>query len=448
MLHQQTNILVIGAGAAGLMAARDLARAGKSVTIIEARNRLGGRIHTFTSSEFSAPVELGAEFMHGDVPLTKELLREASITYQDPGGKNYEVGQGHAQETGDYMEDLPLLLDTLYTLSDDMPLAAFLTQYFPEDRYQLLRDQATRFAEGYDAADSQRASVFALRDEWSGGGAEDSPRPLGGYGGLLQLLAQQLQAAGGTIELGTVVQAVHWQPGHVEVRCDNDRYYQAQQVVLTVPLGVLQATEEQPGYVAFVPELSEKRTAAAAMGFGAIIKVLFEFDEAFWEHSAAELAQPLSDLGFLFSDAPIPTWWAQLPDPRPLLTGWLGGPTALHLRDTPDEVIIEQALESLAYIFTTTPAYLRAKLRGQRVANWAADPFALGAYTYSTVDTATARLVLLQPIEQTLFFAGEAVYAGPALGTVEAALQSGKDVAASIINQQLTPSSSEPQALR
>ncbi|OUJ74232.1 flavin monoamine oxidase family protein [Hymenobacter crusticola] len=433
MLHQQADILVVGAGAAGLMAARDLARAGKSVIILEARHRLGGRIHTFSSPAFSQPIELGAEFMHGDVPLTKELLREAGTAYQDPGGKNYEVGSDHAQETGDYMEDLPLLLDKLHTLSHDMPLVAFLNQYFPEDRYQLLREQAIRFAEGYDAADSERASVFALRDEWSAGGAEDSPRPVGGYGSMLTLLAQQLAAAGGKMELGAIVREIHWQRGHVEVRCDENQYYAAQQVVVTVPLGVLQATESEPGYVAFVPELPTKRNAAAAMGFGAIIKVLLEFDEAFWEHDSSGLAQPLPDLGFLFSDAPIPTWWAQLPDPRPLLTGWLGGPAATALCDASDETVMNQALDSLAYIFATTPEYLRTKLRGHQVANWAADPFARGAYTYSTIDTAAARPVLLQPVEQTLFFAGEGLYTGPALGTVEAALQSGKDTAASMI---------------
>ncbi|GGF26803.1 flavin monoamine oxidase family protein [Hymenobacter cavernae] len=433
MLHQQADILLIGAGVAGLMAARDLARANKSVLVLEARDRLGGRIHTFASPDFAQPVELGAEFMHGDVSITRALLHEAGIAYHDTEGKNYEVGRGQAVETGDYMEDLPLLLEKLHELSDDMPLAAFLHQYFPEDRYQLLREQAIRFAEGYDAADSHRASAFALREEWSAGGAEDSPRPVGGYGGMVALLARQLREAGGHVELGTIVQEVHWQPGQVTVHCDQNRHYEARQIVLTVPLGVLQATADEPGYIRFVPELPAQRAAAAAMGFGAIIKILLEFDEVLWEHASANLGQPTPNLGFLFSDAPIPTWWAQLPDPRPLLTGWLGGPTATRLRDAPDETIINQALESLAYIFATTPDFLRTKLHGWRVANWAADPFARGAYTYSTVATATARPVLLQPVEQTLFFAGEALYAGPAFGTVEAALESGANAAQSLL---------------
>jgi monoamine oxidase len=433
MSYQQAEILVIGAGAAGLMAARNLARAGKSVILLEARNRLGGRIHTFTGSGFGEPVETGAEFMHGDVPLTVGLFQEANILYYDTGGKNYEVMRGRAEESEMFMEDMPLLLDTLYSLPHDMPLTTFLEQHFADDRYQTLREQAIRFAEGYDAADADRASVFALREEWSAGGAEDSPRPVGGYGAVVALLAQQTEAAGGAIHLETIVQEVHWAPNRVEVHCDRGRRYEARQAILTVPLGVLQLEAGQPGFLHFVPDLPTQRAAAAAMGFGSVIKILLEFKDAFWENASPELAQPMPDLGFLFSDASIPTWWAQLPDPRPLLTGWLGGPAATRLRDAPDEAIITQALESLAYLFATTPDYLRTQLRAQLVANWGADPFARGAYTYSTINTAAARPVLLQPIERTLFFAGEALYAGPALGTVEAALQSGEDVAASII---------------
>ncbi|WP_165699422.1 flavin monoamine oxidase family protein [Hymenobacter jejuensis] len=427
--NQDNTTIVIGAGAAGLIAARDLARAGKSVVLLEARSRIGGRIHTFTGQGFSQPTEAGAEFMHGEVPLTQALLRGADIACHDTAGRAYAVKQGKAQKSEEFIENMPLLLSTLQALEHDMPLLDFLDEYFPDDRHHNLRDSAIRFAEGYDAADAGRASTFALRDEWTAGGAEDSPRPEGGYGRLIELLAQQAQAAGATIQLSTVAQEIRWQRGKVEVICDQNRRYQAQQLLVTVPLGVLQATKGQPGYLRFTPELPEQRAAAAAMGFGPVIKILLEFDEAFWDAKSAEVVQPTPEMGFLFSDAPVPTWWSQLPNPQPLLTGWLGGPAAAKLHDASAEDIVNQSLESLAYCFQTTPEFLRSHLRGQQVINWGADPFARGAYAYATLETASARPILNQPLDNTLYFAGEALYEGPAMGTVEAALGSGEQAA-------------------
>ncbi|KAA9327666.1 FAD-dependent oxidoreductase [Hymenobacter busanensis] len=421
----ETDILIIGAGAAGLMAARHLSQAGRRVRVLEARHRLGGRIHTFTDAGFRQPTEAGAEFLHGDAPLTEALLRETGQPWHDTGGTSYELLAGQLREAEEFMEDLPLLLDKLHALSHDMPLAEFLATHLPEDHYAALREQVTRFAEGFDAADAQCASAFALRDEWSEGGAEDSPRPLGGYGPVVAHLAKQCEAAGATIRLATVVEAVRWQRGHVEIACTGGETFRAAQVLVTVPLGVLQAPAGSPGAVRFEPELPEMRAAVAAMGFGPVIKVLLEFQADFWTAAVPEVSRPMPNLGFLFSDAAVPTWWTQLPDARPLLTGWLGGPAADRLRHTPDADVLALALASLSQLFGTGEAFLRAQLQAHRVVNWGADAFARGAYAYATVETPAARRVLAQPIEHTLFFAGEAVHDGPNMGTVEAALASG-----------------------
>ena len=135
----------------------------------------------------------------------------------------------------------------------------------------------------------------------------------------------------------------------------------------------------------------------------------------------------MPDLSFLFSDAPFPTWWSQLPDPRPLLTGWLAGPAATQLRTTPDETLLAQALASLAGLLGTTPAFLRSQLLAHRIVNWAADPYALGAYAYTAVGASEGRAAMGTPVANTLFIAGEGVYDGPYIGTVEAALTSGAD---------------------
>jgi len=414
-----SELIIIGAGAAGLFAACELARAGRRVTVLEARERVGGRVHTLTPTGFTAPIETGAEFMHGDVPLTKQLLREAGIKWEATEGTTYVVKNGEVQPDGAFFGELPPLLKKLYTLEHDLPLAEFLTQEFAGPEHADLRAIATQFAEGYDAADPARASAFALRDEWAEGGADDSPRPVGGYGPLLEWLAAQAQAAGATLALGIAAQQVEWQPGQATVLAADGTRYQARQVLCTVPLGVWQRPAGQPGHLAFAPELPEHRAAAQHLGNGPVIKFLLEFEAPLWQPS-------LPELEFLLSDQPVPTWWSQLPDCRPLLTGWLAGPAAARYQATPEAELLELALGSLATVLGTTAAALRTHLRASHISNWGAEPFSYGAYSYPTVGAPDFRAALGAPVTDTLFFAGEALVGGAAAGTVEAALVSGQ----------------------
>ncbi|HEX8060924.1 MAG TPA: FAD-dependent oxidoreductase, partial [Cyclobacteriaceae bacterium] len=89
-----SSIIIIGAGAAGLTAARSLGKTGKQVTVLEARNRVGGRIFTSTDGGFSQPVENGAEFIHGDLPLTQQLAKEAGVKFRDGDGRQWNVESG------------------------------------------------------------------------------------------------------------------------------------------------------------------------------------------------------------------------------------------------------------------------------------------------------------------------------------------------------------------
>ncbi|GAB3836049.1 flavin monoamine oxidase family protein [Hymenobacter jeollabukensis] len=423
-----SSLLIIGAGVAGLLAARDLARAGRRVTVLEARDRVGGRICPISDGGFSAPVEGGAEFIHGEAPLTRALLREGGIAWHDTAGRNYQAQNGQLREAEEFIAEMPRLIQALQALEHDLPLADFLDRYLAGAGNAELRRQVTQFAEGFDLADLRRASTFALRDEWAEGGAEDSPRPAGGYARLLELLTRQCAAAGVTVRCQAPVHTVHWRDGHV--RCEGPGgTFEARQALITVPLGVLQAPPEAPGALRFEPELPGLRAAVAALGMGSVVKILLEFDAAFWEK--ADAPRPAPELGFLFVEAAIPTWWSQQPDPRPLLTGWLGGPAAEAA--TPPDTLLTQALESLAAIFCTPVAELHRRLRAHRVLDWGADPWARGAYTYPTVGGAAARQVLATPVADTLFFAGEALYEGPAGGTVEAALSSAGSVVRQLV---------------
>ncbi|QNF33015.1 FAD-dependent oxidoreductase [Adhaeribacter swui] len=431
-----TDVLIIGAGAAGLMAARELTQQGLKVTILEARHRLGGRIFTQQENNFSVPVEAGAEFVHGDLPLTQVLFQEAQVSLHLLAGKNYQILDGILKESEEFIEHFDELLARLNELEEDMPFAEFLKKYLSGDEFAELRQGVTRFAEGYDAADINRTSSLALRDEWQTDGAANSYHPTGGYHQIIDLLAHQVQANGGTIVTTTPVKEINWQPKQVQVTCTTGKTYQAPKVLITVPLGVLQAEPTAEGSIQFTPALPQRQQALATLGFGPVIKIVLEFKSAFWEENEtnAAVTQKMPELAFLFTDASaIAAWWTQLPNPAPVLTGWIAGSEAEIRRNATPTELLSEALTTLALLFDTSVAYLREQLVAQQVFNWAADPFARGAYAYATVGGTTARQILNIPEANTLYFAGEALYEGTAIGTVEAALASGKKAAEQII---------------
>ncbi|RYG47463.1 MAG: FAD-dependent oxidoreductase, partial [Chitinophagaceae bacterium] len=130
----------------------------------------------------------------------------------------------------------------------------------------------------------------------------------------------------------------------------------------------------------------------------------------------------------------IPTWWTQHPVKNNLITGWAGGPVAAKFSQHTDDEVIEIALQSLANIFDTSVEKLRNIIESSYVFNWSKNEESLGAYSFSTPDSASARKILNEPLKNTLFFAGEGLYHGPYTGTVEAALDSGEKVARKLLD--------------
>ena len=443
MTESPWDVVIIGAGAAGLAAARSLVESGRSVLVLEARDRIGGRIWTRHESDTATPVELGAEFIHGQAPHTFHLLHEAGQAALDAGGGHWTLLHGKLQQrTEDLFDQVQRAMKAGNVLGKpDMPFQQFLDE---GSRYGLAREAAElarRFVQGFDAADPARVSAQSIAEEWAAGGMLDSPqsRPLGGYSSVLTALAGKLARSAAHVQLQTVVETVQWRQGLVEIEglfADQPFRAVAPRAIVTVPVGVLQVARGAVGAIHFSPALEEKRAALAGILSGPVLKVVLRFRKAFWEELEGGRYR---DASFFYSlETTFPTFWTSKPLRSPFINAWLGGPPAGLLSEKSDAQIIQEALKSLEGMFGGQLPGGKAQLEAAFVHNWQRDPFARGAYSYVGVGhNDTARRSLAAPLQETLYFAGEATDTEGEAATVTGALQSGLR-AAREVNDSLT----------
>lgn len=190
-------------------------------------------------------------------------------------------------------------------------------------------------------------------------------------------------------------------------------------VIITASLGVLQRTPGTPASIMFSPDIPAYRQAAQEMGYGSVIKVLMEFRKRFWEDG----------VGFVLSDEPAPTWWTQDPSSDKLLTGWIAATAMRNFQTLSAGDQLRTCIRSLASIFKVGEDLVREQLVACSIHDWMKAPYIRGGYSYETVGSEAARKQMHRPVEDTLFFSGEALYEGQALATVEAALCSGQAAA-------------------
>jgi monoamine oxidase len=395
------DVIVIGAGAAGLMAAYTLTRHGKKVIVLEARNRCGGRIHTINQQPH---LELGAEFVHGNLPVTLNLLQQAGIKYHHAGGEMWQYKKGSFTTKDEPIAGWDKLIEKLNKLQQDCSMTEFLKREFGGNEYAELRNSVNRYVAGYDTADPNRASAMALKTEWQNEDEDAQYRIDGGYQEMINYLADEIRSAGSEIHLNLPINRVQWQAGKANAITVDGLEYEARHMLIALPLGVLQADG-----LRFEPPTPQQQSAINKMGYGAIIKVLLQFKEAFWEDKEAGklIGRDPKNMGFILSDQPIPTWWTQAPLHNNVLTGWLGGPNAATKKDAGEEEILNEAINSLTNIFKRDAAALKSKLQISHIVNWTNDPYTRGSYAYDTMDSASSRQLLNKGVSETLFFAGE-----------------------------------------
>lgn len=407
----EAEIVVVGAGVAGLSAARRLAEAGRRVVVVEARERVGGRLLTVRPPGTALPVELGAEFVHGRPPELLALIEEAGLTiYEREGEFVCHDGQRFV-ECG--LSAQFEVLDSL-PAEGDRSFDAFLNEAMLPEK---TAERARQFVEGFNAADAGRIGTASLRRQQEAEEEIEGDRGFRireGYDRLAEFMRERFEAAGGELRLGARVEEIAWEPNGVRLRLAEGEAIRAEKALITLPLGVLQA-----GTVRITPEV--KAEAIAAMAMGAAARLTLVFAERFWDR----------EMSFLVTEEkPFRVWWSASPDESPCLTGWVGGPRTLEA-PADDLKLMALALGSLSRVFG------RDDLEGLLVSahrhDWLGDAYSLGAYSYAPVGALSASAAMAEPVENTLYFAGEHTDTTGHWGTVHGALRSGLRAAEQIL---------------
>lgn len=437
------DVVIIGAGAAGLAAARDLRNAGLRIAVLEARGRVGGRIFTYRDTRLPTPIELGPEFLHGETPETDAVVAEARLTAVEVMGDHWRAGEGKLKPANDFWEEVDEVLGGMSaTRTPDQSFLDYLQTHVRKPKYARARRMAMEFVEGFHAADVSRISERSIAEGGNPGESEESERMgrvLEGYDRVTAWLARDVYDA---VVLNTVVEQVTWAPGRVQVVArpvhgGETTTYRARAAIITVPISVLHLEPGQPGAIRFDPEISEVRDAVNLIGMGSVTRVVIAFKEAFWEHarrSKTSRGKSLAKMSFLHGrGADFSVWWTLFPLRLPVMVGWRGGPPAAELNQETNDVIHQRAIASLAHHYGTTRQRLEELVDGIWSYNWDRDPYARGAYSYALVGGSGAGARLARPVEQTLFFAGEATDTDGHTGTVEGALSTGRRAARGVL---------------
>lgn len=433
-MDDEADILIVGAGAAGLAAARELSAEGLKVIVLEARNRIGGRINTHLDQ---FPIELGAEFVHGKPRESLSIVGRAKLTLQKVPSVHWYINNGILTKSGEFWSKVEDVMKKMSSYKgQDEGFAQFLNDYKRRTQIEDIETIATLYVEGFHAADAHRIGVHGLnKTNEAADQVEDEKqfRVQDGYKLVAQTLHDDAIAAGAKFHLNTSVEEVRWERNQVEVLTKASISFKARLLLITLPLTLL-----QKGTVRFTPAIAEKQSVANKLAMGDVVKVVLRFREPFWkdltipgeDNSPADL----KELTFIHApQEPLPTWWTQFPADAPLLAGWAGGPRAQKLARESDDSLLDQSIQTLSHILQTSKTSLEGMFEAFYTHSWQTDRFSSGAYSYIPVGGIDATEALARSMDDTLFFAGEATNTTGHQGTVHGAIATGLRAAREII---------------
>jgi monoamine oxidase len=423
------DVVVIGGGLAGLAAAERLVEAGASVTLLEARGRLGGRVYTEHPPGVDSPVDLGAEWLRAEGELHDLLAGAGAHLFEAEGRQVVRKDGAWRDPSGLHAKARRLVQQGDRRDLPDRPLSAALEDCCNGAELAEAREHLIRYVEGFHAADPTLLSVRWLAEvERTEPGEASDMRVVEGTGLAVEVLRRSLEGRC-DIRLQTVTTSISWRPGSVEVVTARGSDLRASAAIITVPLPLLDPPGDEPEALRFTPRLGEKVGAARLLHMGQVVKVVLHFRGAFWR----EIAE-LEDVEFFHAyDRVLPTWWMPSDPAIPVLTGWAGGPYAARLTGTSRHDMKDIAVGSLADALGLAPGVVASQLEACHFHDWAADPLSRGAYTYVGVGGSEAYRTLAAPVAGTLYFAGEATCGDGHNATMEGALRSGRRAAAELL---------------
>jgi monoamine oxidase len=424
------DTIVIGAGAAGLAAAQTLQNAQKSVLILEARDRLGGRIHTDYNFA-NHPIECGAEYIQGEKVSTWQWVKrygmktiptfakdDRQFMYVDR--KLLSFSQWSKLPGMEFLDFRSLKNNALYQLltdwiqarKPDLSLAEFLSTHHISLSSEIYRI-ANHYVSASAAIDLDRLGIYGMMELTY----EDGDRFFRLKDGYMRLIERF--AVGLNIRYQTPVTRIRWSAAGVEIQTETGTTYTAKQIVITLPLALLQQNA-----VVFEPELPDaKLKAIHGLGSGSVTKLILKFDRPFWEQKQEMFLTTLD----------TQMWWRPgwgHHNEQAILTAYTGAKGAEKLGSLGKAGAIQAGLQDLEKMFGVP---LGDRLRDAMFVDWQADPYARMAYSYVPVNGAELRSLLAQPIDRVLFFAGEATHLTRA-SLVHGALESGILAAREIIS--------------
>ncbi len=443
-----SQVLIIGAGAAGLSAAVELSRAGLRVEILEARDRIGGRMFTVYDPTLNHPIELGAEFVHGLAPEIWLPVQKRNLEVTEVGGDMWCSIGGKLERCNFFAQADKILsaMDDEFadTNKPDESFLDFLNRRFPGTDQEEAKQWATGYVSGFNAANPGLVSARWLVDSRRADEQIEGERAFhiaGGYQSLVDIFLRELKDRNVEIRLNTIVTNIKWKSGSVEILANGPQHetsFFAPRVLVTLPLAVLKAT----GFVRFEPELpSTKQSALEKLAMGKVVRVILCFRERFWQSlHGMNGSRSLGDVSFLFSrDNFFPTWWTQMPERVPILAGWAPAKSAERLAGLSNDAVIDQAVESLSKLLQIEKSKVQSQLAAAYFHDWDSDPFSQGAYSYVKVSGEGCQRTLGSPMSSTLYFAGEATDTSGHNGTVHGAIASGHRAAQEILKSRVDP---------